>query len=81
MNQKLKVSFDDPDHGWVCLTINCGDDSAAIIASYTPSDSFLDLTNALVYTGLYSFILKRNHWINLRRPSRRNPARQQCDDG
>jgi hypothetical protein len=47
MNQKLKVSFDDPEHGWVCLTINCGDESAAIIASYTPSDSFLDLTNAL----------------------------------
>ena len=47
MNQKLKVSFDDPEHGWVCLNINCGDTSATIIASYTPSDSFLGLTNAL----------------------------------
>src|SRR5215813_10657582 len=47
MNQKLEVSFDDPAHGWVCLTINCGDKSAAITASYTPSDSFLNLTNAL----------------------------------
>lgn len=46
-NQKLKVSFDDPEHGWVCLKIDYGDKSASSIASYTPGDSFLDLTNAL----------------------------------
>jgi hypothetical protein len=47
MKQKLKVSFDDPEHGWVGLTISLADESLTIIASYTPSDSFLDLTNAL----------------------------------
>ena len=43
----LKASFDDPQHGWVCLKIDCGDESASIIASYTPSDSFLNLAKAL----------------------------------
>ena len=47
MKQKLKVSFDDPEHGWVGLTISHGEESLTIIASYTPSDSFLDLTNTL----------------------------------
>src|SRR5262245_66593941 len=47
MKQKLKVSFDNPEHGWVRLTISQGEDSLTIIASFTPSDSFLDLTNAL----------------------------------
>jgi hypothetical protein len=47
MTQKLKVSFDNPEHGWVGLFINYGDNVMSIIASYTPSDSFLDLTNAL----------------------------------
>jgi len=41
MTPKLKVSFDDPEHGWVGLLINCGDEAMSIIASYTPSDSFL----------------------------------------
>jgi serine phosphatase RsbU (regulator of sigma subunit) len=47
MKQRLKVSFDNPEHGWVGLTISQGEKSLTIIASYTPSDSFLDLTNAL----------------------------------
>jgi hypothetical protein len=47
MKQKLKVSFDNPEHGWVGLTISQGEASLTVIASYTPSDSFLDLTNAL----------------------------------
>ena len=52
MKEKLKVSFDNPEHGWVGLFINYGEEAITIIASYTPSDSFLDLTNAL-YTLLY----------------------------
>src|SRR6266511_221684 len=52
MKQKLTVSFDNPEHGWVGLTISQGEESLKIIASYTPSDSFLDLTNAL-YNLLY----------------------------
>src|SRR5262245_41058686 len=47
MKQKLKVSFDNPEHGWVGLTISQGEESLTISASYTPSDSFLDLTNTL----------------------------------
>jgi hypothetical protein len=52
MKEKLKVSFDNPEHGWVGLFINYGEEAITIIASYTPSDSFLDLTNAL-YALLY----------------------------
>jgi len=40
MNEELKISFDDPEQGWDCLRIDYGDESAAIIASYMPSDSF-----------------------------------------
>lgn len=47
MQQKLKVAFDNPDDGWVGLNLIYGIESFEIIASYTPSDSFLDLTNAL----------------------------------
>jgi hypothetical protein len=47
MKQKLKVRFDNPEHGWVGLTISQGEEPLTIVASYTPSDSFLDLTNAL----------------------------------
>jgi hypothetical protein len=54
MPDKLKVAFDDPEHGWVGLTFRRGDESVTITASYTPSDSFLDLTNALYNLFLYS---------------------------
>lgn len=47
MSAKLKASFDDPAHGWVCLTIECGEHSTAIIASSTPSDSLSDLITGL----------------------------------
>jgi hypothetical protein len=47
MKSKLKVSFDNPEHGWVGLFINYGEEAHRIIASYIPSDSFLDLTNIL----------------------------------
>ena len=53
MKQKLKVSFDNPEHGWVGLTISQGEESLKIIASYTPSNSFLDLTNALYNLRCY----------------------------
>jgi hypothetical protein len=41
MKQKLKVSFDNPENGWVGLTISRGEESLTIIASYTPSDSLI----------------------------------------
>src|SRR5882672_11603490 len=52
MKEKLKVSFDDPEHGWVGFRIDYGEEAITIIASYTPSNSFLDLINAL-HTLLY----------------------------
>jgi hypothetical protein len=54
MPDKLKVAFDDPEHGWVGLTFSRGGESATIVASYTPSDSFLDLTDALYNLSQYS---------------------------
>ena len=53
MPDKLKVAFDDPEHGWVGLTISRGSERVTILASYTPSDSFLDLTDAL--RGLFRY--------------------------
>ena len=47
MQPKIKVAFDDLEHGWVRLTINDGVETFTIVVSYTPSDSFLDLTDAL----------------------------------
>ena len=35
-------------------TLNCANETVIIIASYTPSDSFLDLINALYNLYLYS---------------------------
>jgi len=44
----LKVSFADPSCGWVELTIELDDhEPLHIIGTYTPSDSFLGLINAL----------------------------------
>ncbi len=53
MSEKLKITFDEPQHGWVGLTISYGDVSVTIVASYTPHDSFLELTNALRNLLLY----------------------------
>jgi hypothetical protein len=53
MPDKLKAAFDDPEHGWVGLTFSRGGESVTVTASYTPSDSFLDLTDALYNLFLY----------------------------
>lgn len=50
---KLSIYFDDPEHGWVGMTISYGDRVIHIIASFTPGDSFLDLTNTLHNLLLY----------------------------
>ena len=47
MQSNLKIAFNDLEHGWVRLTISSGVETFTVVASYTPSDSFLDLTNAL----------------------------------
>ncbi|MGC4120294.1 MAG: hypothetical protein QM765_38075 [Myxococcales bacterium] len=43
----LKVAFDDPSAGWVALTIISFEEEVQVIGSYTPTDSFLGLINAL----------------------------------
>ncbi|HSE24914.1 MAG TPA: hypothetical protein VLB68_24855 [Pyrinomonadaceae bacterium] len=53
MSHKLKVIFDDPGDGWVCVKLSCGVEIADIIACYTPYDSFLDLVDALYNLFLY----------------------------
>jgi hypothetical protein len=47
MQPKLKAAFDDLEHGWVRLTISYSVETFIIVASYNPSDSALELTNAL----------------------------------
>ena len=46
-SDKLRVAFNDPEHGWVGLTISRGETTTILIAEYVPSDSFLELTSAL----------------------------------
>ena|SRR5688572_11358876 len=66
MHNKLQVAFDDPQHGWVGLTISDGDKTVKVIASYTPYDSFLDLTNALYrlhqYEGQVTMTWNEEPW-------------------
>jgi hypothetical protein len=51
---KLKVAFDDPENGWVGLTVSREGGRVTINASYTPSGSFLDLTDVLYNLFQYS---------------------------
>ena len=44
---KLSVRFDDPEHGWVGLSVRAGDQTFADAVSYTPYDSFWELATAL----------------------------------
>jgi hypothetical protein len=49
---KLHVSFDDPNHGWIGITVRTDDDPADAHSftdsmSYTPFDSFWELVTAL----------------------------------
>src|SRR5215211_5319991 len=49
----LKAAFDDPGDGWVGLTISRGDEAVTITVSFTPSDSFRELADALYNLFLY----------------------------
>ncbi len=49
----LKAAFDDPEHGWVGLTMSRGAETVTLNASYTPRDSFLELADALYNLFLY----------------------------
>ncbi len=62
MSEKVRVSFGDPENGWVRQSISCGDQVLRIVGSYTPSDSFRDLTTALLNLLVYEgeFVVTRN---------------------
>lgn len=44
---RIKVGFDDPQHGWVGFSIERGEDRFAESFSHTPYDSFTELAGAL----------------------------------
>jgi hypothetical protein len=48
MNEKLHVSFNSPQCGWMSFELRAGEQSVAEAVSYTPYDSLVDLIDALV---------------------------------
>ena len=47
MNQKLKVSFNSPQSGWMSIGLKAGQRSFVTAVSHAPYDSLRDLINAL----------------------------------
>jgi len=45
--RKFKVSFDEPVHGWIAITISIGEEEFRLIPSHTPYDSITELAVAL----------------------------------
>jgi hypothetical protein len=45
--RKLKVSFDEPEHGWIAITMSADDEQFMLIPSHTPYDSITELAVAL----------------------------------
>lgn len=52
---KLRVRFDDPEHGWIGLSVEGENITFREAFSYTPHDSFFDLVTAL------SLLLEGDH--------------------
>lgn len=47
MDEKLRVSFNSPQCGWMSFELKAGEQTLADTLSYTPYDSLFDLINAL----------------------------------
>jgi hypothetical protein len=47
MNQKLRVSLESPQHGFMSLRLSSGKDSFVAVVSHAPYDSLSDLIDAL----------------------------------
>jgi hypothetical protein len=62
MKQKLRVSLESPQHGFMSLRLSSGKESFVTVVSYTPYDSLRDLIDALlsVLTGDCDAIVKWN---------------------
>jgi hypothetical protein len=62
MNEKLLVSLESPQHGFMSLRLKAGDESFVTVVSHTPYDSLRDLVVALcaVLDGDCEVIVKWN---------------------
>jgi len=47
VERKLKVSFDEPEHGWIAITMSAGEEQFRLIPSHVPYDSITELAIAL----------------------------------
>jgi hypothetical protein len=45
--RKLKVGFDEPEHGWIAITMSADDERFILIPSHVPYDSITELAVAL----------------------------------
>jgi hypothetical protein len=45
--RKLKVSFDEPEHGWIAITMTADDERFMLVPSHVPYDSITELVTAL----------------------------------
>ena len=62
MSQKLRISLESPQHGFMSLRLSSGKESFVTVVSHAPYDSLRDLINALcgVLDGDSSAIVKWN---------------------
>jgi hypothetical protein len=62
MSQKLRVSLESPQHGFMSLRLSSGKESFVTVVSYTPYDSLRDLIDGLcgVLDSDYDAIIKWN---------------------
>jgi len=47
VERKLKVSFDEPEHGWIAITMRVDDEQFMLVPSHVPYDSIAELAAAL----------------------------------
>jgi len=47
VERKLKVSFDEPEHGWIAITMSVDDEQFMLVPSHVPYDSITELAVAL----------------------------------
>jgi len=45
--RKLKVSFDEPEHGWIAITMSDGEEQFMLVVEHVPYDSVTELAVAL----------------------------------
>jgi len=45
--RKLKISFDEPEHGWIAITMSADDERFTLVLSHIPYDSISELAAAL----------------------------------